>query len=224
MNPEDIIEIIRVQLVDAGVTALEEHFNIAIDYYNEFNIIPHINYIIGMAMHDQHGENEDQNPHNNFEPVQLIAIPIGQNIDNNNNPNTQSIIIQNNSNIQAQDSDSDDENEIPNSSVNQPPESQNENNDDDIDVQLITSRFQNLIVKKVIDSIGDLKLAIVKENTEYNTECMVCYDNFVLTDLVRILPCNHVAHRSCIDDYLQKESHLCPMCKKSGGKYKLINL
>ncbi|MEM0354078.1 MAG: RING finger domain-containing protein [Thermoplasmata archaeon] len=81
-------------------------------------------------------------------------------------------------------------------------------------------------VKKVLVSIDKIPLTIIRNQDDLASsgECLICYDPFVVTDLVRVLPCFHKFHRSCIDTYLIKESHLCPACRKPTGEHKLINI
>ncbi|XP_006870831.1 PREDICTED: E3 ubiquitin-protein ligase RNF149 [Chrysochloris asiatica] len=42
--------------------------------------------------------------------------------------------------------------------------------------------------------------------------CAVCIENFKAKDVVRILPCKHIFHRTCIDPWLL-DHRTCPMCK-----------
>jgi len=44
------------------------------------------------------------------------------------------------------------------------------------------------------------------------TSCMVCLANFVDGEDVRKLPCSHVFHRHCIDEWLRRQTD-CPICK-----------
>lgn len=83
----------------------------------------------------------------------------------------------------------------------------------------------NLVdVRKVIENIELIPLSMFYKikNNGHNIECFLCYDEFVDTDIVRVLPCNHISHHSCIDYYLKTCSHLCPYCKAPVGEYKLI--
>ncbi|KFG47074.1 zinc finger, C3HC4 type (RING finger) domain-containing protein, partial [Toxoplasma gondii FOU] len=41
--------------------------------------------------------------------------------------------------------------------------------------------------------------------------CAICIEDFVPTALVRLLPCGHVFHRTCIDSWFTR-STLCPLC------------
>jgi hypothetical protein len=45
-------------------------------------------------------------------------------------------------------------------------------------------------------------------------ECPICIAEFNTGDLCRQLPCDHVFHRTCIDQWLQV-SIVCPMCKRN---------
>ena len=44
-------------------------------------------------------------------------------------------------------------------------------------------------------------------------ECAVCLAVFEPSDTVRVLPCVHVFHRSCVDKWLER-SAACPTCKQ----------
>jgi len=44
-------------------------------------------------------------------------------------------------------------------------------------------------------------------------ECVICLQNFSRGDVVKRLPCLHSFHESCIDIWLKKGSHVCPICK-----------
>ncbi|KAK7205216.1 hypothetical protein BZA70DRAFT_279340 [Myxozyma melibiosi] len=46
--------------------------------------------------------------------------------------------------------------------------------------------------------------------------CPICLEDFEPNEaLVRQLPCRHVYHVACIDDFLEHHSSLCPLCKQS---------
>ncbi|XP_077199653.1 E3 ubiquitin-protein ligase RNF149 isoform X2 [Paroedura picta] len=68
-------------------------------------------------------------------------------------------------------------------------------------------------MKKVI---GQLQLHIVKhedKGLDVDAEnCAVCIENYKAKDAVRILPCKHIFHKTCIDPWLL-DHRTCPMCK-----------
>lgn len=43
--------------------------------------------------------------------------------------------------------------------------------------------------------------------------CAICVDDFMARDQLRLLPCGHHFHLSCIDEWLINHSDLCPLCK-----------
>ncbi|KAJ7425296.1 E3 ubiquitin-protein ligase RNF149 [Willisornis vidua] len=64
--------------------------------------------------------------------------------------------------------------------------------------------------------ISQLQLHTVKrgeKGLDVDVEnCAVCIENYKLKDTVRILPCKHIFHRTCIDPWLL-DHRTCPMCK-----------
>ncbi|KAF5898034.1 RING finger protein, partial [Clarias magur] len=51
-----------------------------------------------------------------------------------------------------------------------------------------------------------------KETESEFDNCAVCIEGYKANDVVRILPCRHVFHKSCVDPWLQ-DHRTCPMCK-----------
>ncbi|KAK8806402.1 hypothetical protein WA588_002973, partial [Blastocystis sp. NMH] len=52
------------------------------------------------------------------------------------------------------------------------------------------------------------------EGVSIDDTCAVCLDPFVeSSDLVKLNACNHVFHRSCIDEWILAHP-LCPLCKR----------
>lgn len=45
-----------------------------------------------------------------------------------------------------------------------------------------------------------------------SNDCMVCLSTFANGDRVRMLPCNHVFHTQCVDEWLSRDLH-CPLCR-----------
>lgn len=68
-------------------------------------------------------------------------------------------------------------------------------------------------------SIKDLKTLASRpldhRDIESTPLCPICLDDLHLGCATRILPCNHLYHESCIDNWLVKRSKLCPSCRQS---------
>lgn len=61
------------------------------------------------------------------------------------------------------------------------------------------------------------KLPILKytKNSEIaNETCVICIEDFVEGDKVRVLPCKHSYHTHCIDPWLTENRRVCPICKR----------
>lgn len=52
--------------------------------------------------------------------------------------------------------------------------------------------------------------------SNYQPQCHICLDDFEdRITIIRELPCHHIFHPVCIDEFLTHNSSLCPMCKHS---------
>ncbi|KAK2597028.1 hypothetical protein N8I77_012902 [Diaporthe amygdali] len=59
-------------------------------------------------------------------------------------------------------------------------------------------------------------ITAVSTATDYQPACSICsedYENRVT--IIRELPCGHIYHPECIDEFLTSHSSLCPQCKAS---------
>ena len=77
--------------------------------------------------------------------------------------------------------------------------------------------FNGSIKKKNKDVqaiINCLPTTIVKEKKEHdsNNNCVICMSDFEPGEKISTLPCAHVFHTECIDDWIKREP-TCPVCK-----------
>ncbi|KEY71140.1 hypothetical protein S7711_00962 [Stachybotrys chartarum IBT 7711] len=50
--------------------------------------------------------------------------------------------------------------------------------------------------------------------TNHQPDCQICLDRFEhRVTIIRQLPCGHIFHPACIDEFLCQNSSLCPLCK-----------
>ena len=73
-------------------------------------------------------------------------------------------------------------------------------------------------VSRGLDSkkIGEIKTILFsKENIGGSnlTQCCICFEEFELNEVIKVLKCKHFFHPNCIDAWLQKEKK-CAMCKE----------
>lgn len=52
--------------------------------------------------------------------------------------------------------------------------------------------------------------------TDYQPNCTICLEDYEnRATIIRELPCGHIYHPECIDEFLSENSSLCPQCKAS---------
>ncbi|XP_061454766.1 E3 ubiquitin-protein ligase RNF128 [Rhineura floridana] len=78
------------------------------------------------------------------------------------------------------------------------------------------NRRQRRLKADAKKAIGRLQLRTLKQGDKETgpdaDSCAVCIEVYKPNDVVRILTCNHLFHKSCIDPWLL-EHRTCPMCK-----------
>lgn len=215
MDDCDIWAIIEVQFADIGIDTIDSYYDIAIKYYKENNKIPTIDFIMNQELDERYSDGADNSDKSNDSNDSNVSNNSDDSNDSNDSNNSDDFNDSNNSN------NSDDSN----NSDNEPPNS-DESNEIEEQIQFISQNSETLVVKKIIKNIEEIPILMFKNVNlqNSNTECLICYDSFVPTDIIRILPCKHLFHRRCIDQELQYQSFLCPYCKNPSGNYTFLNL
>lgn len=54
-----------------------------------------------------------------------------------------------------------------------------------------------------------------KSESEFLEDCSICLNTINNEKLHRELPCGHVFHPECVDEWLLKNDERCPMCRKT---------
>lgn len=68
------------------------------------------------------------------------------------------------------------------------------------------------LTRDVIEQIPTV--AISQEQVDAKVQCSVCWEDFVLGENVRKLPCQHVYHENCICPWLELHG-TCPICRQN---------
>ncbi|XP_052793056.1 E3 ubiquitin-protein ligase RNF130-like isoform X2 [Mya arenaria] len=67
--------------------------------------------------------------------------------------------------------------------------------------------------KKAIAKIPQRSVKIGDKELDSDADqCAVCIEPYKVCDVIRVLPCKHVFHKSCVDPWLL-DQRSCPMCK-----------
>ncbi|CAG8435600.1 3700_t:CDS:2 [Ambispora gerdemannii] len=98
-----------------------------------------------------------------------------------------------------------------------------DNNEDDEKSSTDESPTPLIIPKQIVAqlqnssktcSISTLSGSVMSNHvTEEQLTCPICLGDFEAGEELRVLPCHHQYHTSCIDPWLLDISPLCPMCK-----------
>ncbi|OLY85286.1 RING finger protein 165 [Smittium mucronatum] len=52
-----------------------------------------------------------------------------------------------------------------------------------------------------------------KEQTNYGSECLICFEKINVGDDIRVIPCLHRFHKECLDQWLLERTGSCPNCR-----------
>ena len=45
-------------------------------------------------------------------------------------------------------------------------------------------------------------------------DCSICLDTLTVGDEILLLPCNHVFHKNCMNEWLKEGRAVCPVCRQ----------
>ena len=78
--------------------------------------------------------------------------------------------------------------------------------------EIVSSNNDNKSENNLIDNFCEVKLKNISKLEESNKKCAICLERFNSKVKVIILPCIHIFHRYCINNWMEKQKN-CPICK-----------
>lgn len=85
-------------------------------------------------------------------------------------------------------------------------------NEDDYEMLLALDDTSHAPSGASYDKIEQLPISVIKPTDVSEEACSICLETPVVDDVVRRLPCMHVFHLQCIDEWLERQAN-CPICK-----------
>ena len=76
----------------------------------------------------------------------------------------------------------------------------------------LSNNDDNKSENNLIDNFCEVKIKNISKLEDSNKNCAICLERFKSKVKIIILPCIHIFHRSCINDWMKKQKN-CPICK-----------
>uniref|UniRef100_A0A914VXR4 RING-type domain-containing protein n=1 Tax=Plectus sambesii TaxID=2011161 RepID=A0A914VXR4_9BILA len=81
-----------------------------------------------------------------------------------------------------------------------------------------TESERHRMATKVLERLRSVKLTLsslmeLAVDNERLEACAICLEEYALDQVMRILPCNHSFHQTCVDPWIIKRQ-ICPLCKR----------
>jgi len=69
-----------------------------------------------------------------------------------------------------------------------------------------------LMTNVVVRTTPEFLSSLPEGDINCDTQCVVCYENFVVGEATLQLPCGHIFHKECLVPWLER-AHSCPFCR-----------
>ena len=79
--------------------------------------------------------------------------------------------------------------------------------------------IRNLPVFKIDEKFMETS----KKHDENFEKCIICMEKYIIDDEVETLPCFHIFHKDCIDQWLKSGKDSCPICKNKVNNNEIGN-
>jgi hypothetical protein len=75
-------------------------------------------------------------------------------------------------------------------------------------------QLADLAPRQIVNNLPTKSFVLAKCRENDPAECAICLEDFVDDDQLRIMPCRHEFHITCIDPWLTTRKRFCPICKQ----------
>ena len=65
----------------------------------------------------------------------------------------------------------------------------------------------------MLNRVNPVRMRLVDSSHYLNQTCSICLDDFERGETIRVLPCKHAFHSTCVDEWLVNRRAVCPVCK-----------
>ena len=76
------------------------------------------------------------------------------------------------------------------------------------------SNMRNSTFNYTINTLNKGYLKIKNDDPLLDSHCIICSEDYIQGEYKRVLECNHVYHKKCIDKWLKK-NYSCPVCRSN---------
>ena len=75
--------------------------------------------------------------------------------------------------------------------------------------------FNNKLHDSHFPIIGEMYNTCITTCSDEDVECVVCLSKIEEGDEIRVLRCDHMYHKNCLDKWVGFKKHTCPLCRES---------
>lgn len=79
----------------------------------------------------------------------------------------------------------------------------------------IESAIRSLPIFKIDKKFIEVSQKAEDSKNEQIDKCIICMEKFKIDEEVKTLPCFHIFHKECIDEWFKGNNYTCPICKNS---------